>query len=236
MKPTAILYVAMFAMLLPVAAAVPYGVRQSPARWWLVVWCGVLFTADLLQLAASRVTENNLWTQYVITPVEDVIVLLMLSNWQRGDVSRLTFRAIAPIFLVAWVVLVAMLERTDDFSVFAHPFQALVMLAASLFTLARGALEETEQVTQRDWFWVTLGLSLFFAPGTALQPFAHEVYPVRPDLVRLAFYGKAAIDVVAFILIARGMLCPPTRVPSGGSLPQRLWPPVSSSSRSASRW
>ena len=236
MSPRAILYLAMVAMLMPIVAAARYGFRQSPARWWLVVWCVVLFVTDLAQIAVTKASGASLWTQYIITPVEDVIVLLMLSNWQRGDVARLTFRVIAPIFLVAWVLLVLMFERTDNFSVFAHPFQALVMLAATLFTLARGALEETGQVTSRDWFWVTLGLSLFFAPGTALQPFAHEVYPVRPDLVLLAFYGKAAIDVVAFILIARGMRCPPTRMPSGGSLPRRLWPPASSSSRSASPW
>ncbi len=226
----------MFAMLLPVVAGGRHVRQLGPTRWWVIAWCAVLFVTDIGAIVARMAAGNNLWMQYVVTPLEDAMALYILSRWQRGDVARLTLRLAIPVFLIVWVALVIGLERTDDFSVFAHPFQALVMLAASLYTLARGTLEETGRVTQRDWFWISLGLSLFYAPGTALQPFAHAVYPVRPDLVRLAFYTKAALDVAAFFLIARGMLCPPTRAPSGGSSRQRLWPRVSSSSPSAPRW
>jgi hypothetical protein len=71
-------------------------------------------------------------------------------------------------------------------------------------------------VTSRDWFWITLGTSLFFAFRMAVPPFAALMMTTHEELARLAYVISAWIDILAYVLIARGMLCPLPQARSGG--------------------
>jgi hypothetical protein len=230
--PRWLLSAATASQLFPFVGLFRFGRKLPTPRRWVLAWCTVFLLGDLVAIAVAYTMGRNLWTQYFITPVEDVLLLYTLSLWQRDSVARLTFRVAIPLFVIAWIGVVA-IEGIDDFSLFAWPFQALVMLAASLFTLVRLTLAEAEGVTRRDWFWVSLGTSLYFAPVTALHPFAHAFIVTNPELVRFAFMVKAVLNILVFAIIARGMLCPLTPERSGGSSQQARWPSPSYSSPSA---
>ena len=90
-------------------------------------------------------------------------------------------------------------------------------MAASLYTLVRRASAEPERVTSQDWFWITLGTSMFFSIRVALPPFVEVMLATNAELTRLAYLVSAWMDIVAFILIARGMVCPLPQTRSGGS-------------------
>jgi hypothetical protein len=232
---TWILWAATAAQAFPLVGLLRFGWRLTAARWWTLAWCAVFLLGDVVMIAVAQTSGRNLWTNYLVTPIEDVILLYLLSLWQREGVARLTYRVAIPLFLVTWAVLVFAVEDTNNFSLVAKPFQALLMAGASLYTLLARSLTERERVTQQDWFWVSLGTTLYYAPVTALHPFAHAFVATRVDLVRLAYLLKAGIDIVAFILIARGMLCPLTPERSGGSSAPAPSPSPSFSSPSAPR-
>jgi hypothetical protein len=229
-----ILYGAWMAQALPPLAALRYGGKLPPARRWLVAWSVALFIWDGASLLLGLGRQKNLWLFYAVAPVVDCVMLWTLSLWQQHPVARLTYRSAIPIFIAVWAGLVVSIEQTDTFSMFAFPFEGVVLLVASLFTLLTRSLGEQEGVTSRDWFWAALGLSLYYAAGAALQPFARWLLAQQQsDLLRFAYETKAGVNIIAFVSIAIGMLCPLPPVHSGGFSSLRRSRSGSFSSRSA---
>ena len=213
-----VLYAATAAQVLPLLAAVRYGPRLPSARRWLVVWCLTLVASDIAQHQLGVAGgANNLWLQYIAVPTQNAIMLWVLSLWQPDPVSRLAFRVAIPLDVIALLALIPAAGSAAAFNQFTWPFQSLVLLAGSLYTLVRRSIGEPDRVTSRDWFWITLGTSLFFAFRMAVPPFAALVMATNMELARFAYVFSAWIDILAFVLIARGMLCPLPQARSGGS-------------------
>lgn len=214
-----VLYAASLSQALPVLAAARYGPRLPPARKWVALWCVAMLASDAAQLWLRGIdgTDHNLWVEYVVVPLHNAIMLWTLSLWQPDPVSRLAFRVAIPLHLLALAALIPAVESAAAFNQFTRPFQSLVLMAASLYTLVRRASAEPDRVTSRDWFWVTLGTSLFFSIRVALPPFVELMLRTNPEVTRLAYLVSAWMDIGAFFLIARGMVCPLPQTHSGGS-------------------
>jgi hypothetical protein len=169
----------------------------------------------VLLLAADAVGEwlgergaRNLWLYYILTPVSSAVVLIALSYWQSGPLWRLTFRlAILPLVLV-WGVLTAAVEDTSAFSRAAAPTAKLITLGAAAFTLVAGSLRARGDLLRTDWFWVSAGMALFFGASSALAPLSALLVGTDPQLLNWAYEVKALLDILAFLLIARGVTCP----------------------------
>jgi len=211
-----VLHAASLAQALPVFAALRYGLRLPEQRRWIVVWCLALLASDAALLWFRAPGYNNLWLQWVTVPLHNAIMLWTLSLWQQDPVSRLAFRVAIPLDLLALLAFIPAVQSAATFNQFTWPFQALVLLAGSLYTLVRRAIGEPERVTSQDWFWVTLGTSLFFSLRIALPPFVELMLPTNRELTRLAYVVSAWADILAYILIARGMVCPLPQARSGG--------------------
>ena len=212
-----ILHAAALSQFLPILAGLRFGFRMPSPRGWISVWCLTLLASDALSLwIRGSEGHNNLWLQPIVVPIQNAIVLWALSLWQDDPVSRLAFRLAIPLYLLALVALIPAIQSTATFDQFTWPFQALVLLAASLYTLVTRGSAEPDRVSSRDWFWVTLGLSLFFSLRIVLPPFVQLTIGPHPELARLAYLLRAWTDVAAYGLIARGMLCPPPPARFGG--------------------
>lgn len=210
-----VLFAATYAQVVPLLAAFRYGPRLPLARRWVVLWCLVSLLGDAAQYW-FRGSGNNLWVNYAVVPLQNSIMLWTLSTWQKDPVSRLAFRVAIPLHLLALLALLPAIQSAAAFNQVTWPFQALVLLAGSLYTLVRLASHEPERVTSNDWFWVTLGTSLFFAFRMALPPFVQLVLHDNPEVAKLAYVVSAWADILAYILIARGMVCPLPQARSGG--------------------
>jgi hypothetical protein len=210
------LYAASGAQVLPLLGAARHRFRLTPARRWVVVWCIALLAGDAGQLLTGRGTPNS-WVGYTFVPLQNAIMLWTLSLWQQDPVSRLAFRVAIPLYLAALLALIPAVKVAATFNQITWPFQAFLLLAGSLFTLVRRSVAEPDRVTSRDWFWITFGASLFFAFRMALPPFVDLMLPTHRDLARFAYVVSSWADIVAYVLIARGMVCPlPPQARSGG--------------------
>lgn len=211
MRGPLIFYLAIVSQAAPAIAALAARRPLDRARAYTLAWCGVLLAVDLVGMALAWNRVNNHWLSYIVTPVSAALVLWTLSHWQTEEVARLTFRiAIVPT-VVAWGVLTWLVEDVSTFSRAAAPMVKLVCLAAAAFTLVSGSLHERQALLRRDWFWVSAGMALYFGASAALEPLGALLLASRPDLVKNAYECRAGLDVVAFLLIARGMTCPPAR-------------------------
>ena len=212
-----VLHAAALSQVIPLLAGARYGFKLPRVRLWTLAWCLALLAGDGIQLwLRGSAGNNNLWVRAAIVPIHNAIMLWTLSLWQQHAVPRLAFRIAIPIFLIAWLALIPTIQRTGAYDIVAGPFQSLLLLAGALYTLVTNAVRDPEQVTQHDWFWITLGASLYFGFRVALPPFAATFLPSHPELVRLAYLLQAWADIVVFLLIARGIWCPLPQARSGG--------------------
>ena len=212
-----VLYAATYAQVLPLLGAARHRFRLNPPRWWVVIWCLALLASDAAQYFTGAGSTSNLWIRYVFVPLQNAVMLWTLALWQEDPVSRLAFRVAIPLYLAALLALIPAVQVATTFNQITWPFQASLLLAGSLYTLVRRSINEPERVTSHDWFWITLGTSLFFVFRMALPPFVELVLPTNADLARRAYLVRAWTDIIAYVLIARGMVCPlPPKARSGG--------------------
>jgi hypothetical protein len=195
----------------PLVVAAAKRRRPSGARAWVVAWVAYGLVIDLVASSYAIHSMPNLWIDYLLMPVSVGLALWALSFWQTADVWRLTFRiAIVPL-LLAWGILTLVAEDTSSFSRAAEPMVKLVTLGAAAFTLVSGSLARRGDLLRQDWFWISAGMALYFGSGATLGPISSLLNPHDPQLLILVYSIWSVFGSCAFLLIAKGMACPPAR-------------------------
>jgi hypothetical protein len=231
-----IIYADMVATAAPLAAAGIHRRRLTAARRCMLWWSAFLVAANTVTVLLGMRNMNNHWLNYLITPVGAGLALWALSLWQTSPLATLCFRLLIPLLGVTWIAIVLLLENTRTFSLLAEPFAGLLVLGGAIYTLVSRASREPGNMFQQDWLWVGGGLALYSGVAIALPPTAHWLLVSHPELVVKAYEVKSLLEIVAFLLIARGMFCPTPASPFGGfssRASSRSW---WSSSDSSSRW
>ena len=217
--------------LAPVAAALRWRpLRLLPPAQRLVALCfALMFLQDVTMAVLASQGRNNQWVNYLGAPVQTVLFLLALAHWQIGGVERRAVRLAAAGFVVVWALLMLGAEDLRDFSRFASPLRALLVVTVAAWTMVRRSTRTMEMPASEAWFWVCAGLLLYFGSGAVLGPVSSILYRSAPHLVLAAHNTKSVINIFAYLLVAWGMLC---RLPSGSS-GGSSWPPAPSPSSSA---
>jgi hypothetical protein len=182
----------------------------------VLAWCALLVVTDLASLAVAYARGENLWLQYLSVPLGSALVLWGLSEWQLSAMLRLAYRLAIPALVLATGAAVLVLGADPLFEQVVSPIHALVLLAASLHTLVHRAVGAEGAMAREHWFWMGLGLSLYFAASVAIGPFAQALLASNIAWVRQAYIARAWTSVLAFVLITTGVLCPHFRRGSGG--------------------
>jgi hypothetical protein len=202
-----VLYLATVAEGFPLVAAAATRRPVRGARARVLLWCALLLGIDLGQMWLGVRGQRNIWLSYVVTPAGTALALWALSFWQERELPRLTLRfAIAP-FLVAWVALLLAVESTSDFSRVAEPMANLVGLSAAAVTLLARSHAARGSLARQDWFWASAGMALYFGVTVTIGPLSALLVGADPRGLNVAYQVRAALEVVAFLLIAVGMTC-----------------------------
>jgi hypothetical protein len=224
---------AVLAEAIPGLAALGARRSLSGARVGVLAWCGIMLASNAVDYWTSAQHLNNHWTSYVAQPIEGALVLWVFSRWQVRSVARLTIQLLIPLYLVAMLALTLLVERVDSYSIVTNSVTSLLILALGLYTLLTCSLVERGRLTGFDWFWICAGMALFYGSDVALEPFSRAMMAGRVDLIIAATELTSAVELIALLAIARGMLCPNPPLNSGGSSPPRSSPLPSSSRPSA---
>lgn len=205
------------AQLLPPIAVVPRWRTTSTVRRWVAVWCLVFFFADLLQIAFAARLGDNRWLISLLQPVEDAILLWAFSHWQVRPVMRIALRVAIPLVIATYVGIGIALGEEATFQNFSGPFRALLLMSFAAYTLVANIAKAPEQVAGKDWLWTTLGVLLYFGLLVATDPIVSAMGPGQLDAMIRVYSVRAVGDVLAFILIWRGMRCPLPTSSSGST-------------------
>lgn len=204
----AILYATSATQVLPVVASFAVWGRRPPAPYpLLLTWCAVLVASDGLDLLVAFMRGPNLWLAYFTLPVELCLTLLLLAEWQLTARLRSAYRRALPVCIAGHAVFLALTDRAVTFEIWVIPLSGLIALAGILHTLVHRSLTSRGPLTDQGWFWVLLGMALFWATFVPVPPFAQAFIAPRIDWVRSAYIVRSWIKIAAFALITWGVVC-----------------------------
>jgi hypothetical protein len=232
-----LLHVATLSQILPLMVGIAGDRLRSPFRRAIALWCLILFVGDAAYMMASISRGPNLWLGYVVPPLGSALALWALALVHPDAIGRTAIRLAIPLEIAVGVVLTLTIEDTTTFSLVVSPFHALVALLAGSWVFLRLGLSEADGLVRRDWFWIVGGVMIYSATLTAWQPVSWFFRASdRVDLLLAVVHARAGADIVAFLAIAGGMLCPVPPTSSGGSSSPASSPWASSWAPSARRW
>lgn len=220
MKIPLVIWIAAGTQLLPVAAALAHPRWLRGPRLGIAIWLVLLVLNDASSWAWSQwlLLGNNHVVSYVFMPIQGVVVLWAIAQWQVRPVLYLTIRLCIPLLLVWWGVDLLFLEGLSSFSVIGSPVASLLTLAAAMLAIVTRARATEVPVLRQDWLWLLSALAIFYATsatvtivsGAAIESGDYAL-AVRASIL------KASIDIVAFLMMAGGFLWAPRQTSSGDS-------------------
>lgn len=194
---------------LPVAAAVATR-TPVPARRWLAIAFGSWILQDVALWWTAVRHMNNHWIIHIGNPVTTVLFLLAYGWWMEDPIRQRALRIAAGAYVFVWAILFLTVEDVGTFSQYTGPLQALVLMLVCAYALVRAVGAQPAPVWRHDVFWVSIGLLLDFGTGLLLTPVSGMLTEAHPSLVLNALAGKDAINILAYLLVTIGMLCPPS--------------------------
>lgn len=223
MRAPLIVWLAVWAQLLPPLAAVRRWRDLDRAHRGIVAWVGLLLVMDLTLYAWSIVLGlgSNIFLEYAYVPLQGALILLVLAEWQVHTVARNTVRFLVPLALLWWAVTTAFFEDTSNFSVLSSPVLGLLALAATLLAFVTRLQHEEVPVLRTSWCWILAGVAIHYATNSTISIF-QAVVTARQDwgMLARALEFKAGIDIFAIICITGGFLwTDPPRSSGASSLP-----------------
>lgn len=208
---------ATLSQLLPLSAVVPVWRTTTPARRWMAIWFLVFFISDLCQIAILLTRGPNLWFFAYIEPVEDAVLLWTLSYWQPRPFMRIAVRAAIPFFIGTYIAIVIAAGESTTFGTFSGPFRSVTLMACTAYTLVANIGATPEKVWEQDWLWACLGILLYFGLLAATDPILAAMGRADLQAMRRVHIVRDVGDIIAFLLVWRGMRCP-TPSSSSGSI------------------
>jgi hypothetical protein len=206
-----LLHVASASQALPIVAAALVGERPLPVpHRRLALWCCLLVLLDVVDLAVGANTGNNLWTGYLTLPVEIGMTLWILSSWQSPRWARAYLLAV-PVIGATVAIVLSLTDPLRTFDVWVSPILALLALAASLQTLVLRALQSRDALVRLDWFWICLGMAIFWVVQVSSPVFAFAFMRPHQDWVVTILLFRAGLMILSFVCMSWGIACLRTR-------------------------
>lgn len=222
MKPPLIVWLAVWAMVLPVTLVLLTGRRHPLDRpkTMVVLWLLLLILENALGIlwVAFAPDPNNLFLGLVFLPLEGGLILSAIALWQVIPVARSTVRFMIPLYAVVWLLAMLFVEDPRGYSIMASPVLGLIVLACALFGLVSRAHRDPEPILRTDWGWILSGLAIYSATNTTFT-IPSQLGMLNGDmalLVRISIW-KAWIDLTAMLIITWGLIWPTLRASSTSS-------------------
>lgn len=184
---------------------------------WVAAAAVVSVAGDFLGRLVATHVGNNQWLITIDEPLMFSLYLAGLSEWQVTRVERAAFRVVIFALLIAYVILIALLEDISTFTRFGGPLYALSLLAAGSWTMARrAAVTIWPSILRTDWFWIAGGLALYGATTLISgQVGAILLADHRVDLFIKVWDVRAICADLIFVAVAAGCCIRPLGLEPG---------------------
>lgn len=214
-------YLAIFSFAIPSWAGLRARRLNLPLRL-IVIYSAVALVEGLLMSYLGSRHQTNLWLIHIFAPFEASILLYALSRWQTRELAQLTVVLCIPAFLLLWGALTLTAESLAQFPQYVKTVESILLVAVSAYTLVSRSRSLVQPLAEQDWFWVCVGLIIYFSMLAVLNPVANLLLE-RDEMVLLmaVFEVNAALMILHNILFAWAIRCQQQQMNSGGSLSPR---------------
>jgi hypothetical protein len=130
------------------------------------------------------------------------------SYWQIRPVMRLSFRIAIPLLAVVTLAIAIGFGEVNTFKAASSPFRLLLLATGVAYTLVVRTAQENDRIWARDWLWTSLGVILYYTAYVVVDPVSMALYSDHPGLARQVYVVKAGVDVLAYLMVWKGMRCP----------------------------
>lgn len=193
--------------------------RLSLSLRLIVIYSVAALAEGLVMWYMSATNQTSLWLIHIFGPFEATILLYALSRWQIRELARLTIVLCIPAFLLLWGSLTVTTESLEKFPQYVKTVESILLVAVSAYTLVSRSRSLAEPLAQQDWFWVCVGLLVYFSMLAVLNPVANLLLEQDSMVLLMAvFEVNAALIIVHNILFAWAIRCQQQQMNSGGSL------------------
>ena len=199
---------------IPLIAAVRRGVRTLPAPLRIVAYyCAITLFEGCVMVSLALQGKRNLWLIHVFTPIEVILLLLAFSHWQVRESARTMILLTVPLFVVTWVFLIFSTDSPAGFPVYGRTLAALLILTVAAYTLLTQAQSAATFVSRLPWFWISVGILVYFPFLVLLNPISAALMD-RRDLILSLYQLNAVLMMGSNLFFRRAILC--LRHPSSG--------------------
>jgi len=215
-------------LLLPLWQSGQRWAERSSAQRLFTGYLALEFVASVTAFVLGRLGHSNLWLSHLVVPIETLLIVLAFSAWQVDRRMGLVLHRGAPLMLLFWLPKVVGWEPLDDFSIGSDSVQGIICVAVAAYTVVRRSFDDQGFSVERDWFWIGIGVMLYFATYALISPLSNYLVKHAPATAIAVLTVRAGFQVVANVLYYYGMRCPPSRQSFGPSTsPPPRWPPFS---------
>lgn len=212
---------AIFSHALPVATAWRARKLSLPLRL-IVIYSAVALVEGLIMSYLSSRNEVNLWLIHIFAPFEAAILLYALSRWQARELARIAVVLCIPVFLLLWGGLTIARESLEQFPQYVKTVEAILLVAVAAYTLVSRSRTLIHPISQQDWFWVCIGIMIYFSMLAVLNPVANLLLEHDSMVLLMAvFEVNAALIILHNLFFAWAIRCQQQQLNSGGSLSPR---------------
>lgn len=207
MNTPIIMYISSVSQALPIVAAFAVWGRHQPAPYpRLILWCLLMLGADVLDLAV-RSLGPNAFTSYIMLPLEVGATLWVLAAWQPTAFLRLVYMMAIAVAGTIVAILLILVDPVKNFDLWIGPSLALLALVGVLHTLVHRALISGGLLTEQGWFWVCLGIGLFWLCFISVPPFYAAYIHTDMRMIVRVLIVRAWVVMACFLFITWGIVC-----------------------------
>ncbi len=172
----------------------------------IVGFLSLAFVTDLLCLYLAFQNMNNLLVFHIFTLLSYVVLMTAFSIWAGRRRSRRIMQLSIPLFTVWWLVAKLTIEKLSRFDTLTLPLAAMLLVAASVYTLYHLSKSDVLLVHRDPRFWVSAAVMIYYSTGLATYAVANAILSDESIMVS-AWHIRWVLSIVSNLCFGGGLMC-----------------------------
>lgn len=189
------------------ATALLFFTKNIRSKTLLWLFFTIAFVTEILVHIYHIAGKPNAWIIHLYTPLEYILIIAILSQWQSKTQARKAMLISIPLYLGLYTILKLLgIENFESSTInyISRPISLLLISGFVLFTLHRISTTE-ETFLQTDFrFWILVALAIYYIGSIIIVPF---MYITIRDILLFLVYTHAILNIIQNLLFVIGNLC-----------------------------
>jgi len=179
-------------------------IRREYLIFFFFIIVGAITEIVSFILSIQRI--NNHWVAQIYDLLEYILVMLVLSTWQKDSKTRYYFRLTIPVYVLFWVISKFTFEQLNGIGNYTHTFSVVAFIIASVSSLIYFVTEEQGHLIREARFWIACGLLLFFCGNFMFYLLIKDFISLNPQDAMNIMYFRWSFSIAINIIFTMSLL------------------------------